>query len=132
MVILSSTLITLALVFYSMGVWSERIAHYLKPWHVIAFWTGFFFDVSGSAAMHRLARGPFNLRAPHTLTGQIALWLMLSHAVWSTRVSRRGGRTVAGGFSPLQSVCVPGLADSLLRWHVSGNAAMMQSRGLVW
>jgi hypothetical protein len=29
-----------ALIFYSVGVWSERIARYLKPWHVAAFWTG--------------------------------------------------------------------------------------------
>lgn len=71
MLILSSTLIALALVFYSIGVWSERIARYLKPWHVIAFWTGFLFDVSGTLAMHRLAKGPFDLRAPHTLTREI-------------------------------------------------------------
>jgi uncharacterized repeat protein (TIGR03987 family) len=97
-VILSSTLITLALVFYSIGVWSERIARYLKTWHVIAFWTGFIFDVSGTLAMHRLAKGPFDLRAPHTLTGQIALWLMLVHAVWATRVARQGSEAVRTGF----------------------------------
>ena len=47
LVIVSSILITLALVFYSLGVWSERIAQYLKPWHMAAFWTGYVFDVSG-------------------------------------------------------------------------------------
>jgi len=98
MVILSSSLITLALVFYSVGVWSERIARYLKAWHVVAFWAGFHFDVSGTLAMHRLARGPFDLRAPHTLSGQIALWLMLAHAVWSTSVSRRGSEEARAGF----------------------------------
>jgi uncharacterized repeat protein (TIGR03987 family) len=98
MMILSSTLITLALVFYSVGVWSERISRYLKPWHVIAFWTGFLFDVSGTLAMHRLAKEPFDLLAPHTLTGQIALWLMLAHAVWSTRVSRKGSEEARAGF----------------------------------
>ena len=96
--ILSSTLITLALVFYSVGVWSERFARYLKTWHVIAFWTGFIFDVSGTLAMHRLAKDPFDLTAPHTLTGQIALWLMLAHAVWSTRVSRSGNDEARAGF----------------------------------
>ena len=98
MVILSSTLITLALVFYSVGVWSERIARYLNPWHVIAFWTGFFFDVSGTLAMHHLAKGSFDLRAPHTLTGQIALWLMFAHAIWSTHVSRHGSEESRAGF----------------------------------
>jgi len=53
--IFSTAAITLALVFYSAGVWSERIARYLKPSHVRAFWTGFFFDVCGTLAMHRLA-----------------------------------------------------------------------------
>jgi len=86
LVILSTTLITLALLFYSLGVWSERIARYLKPWHVVAFWIGFTFDVSGTYAMHLLAKGPFDITEPHTFTGQIALWLMLIHASWATRV----------------------------------------------
>ena len=86
MVIVSATLITLALIFYSLGVWSERIARYLKRWHVVAFWVGFAFDISGTYAMHLLAKGPFDITRPHTLTGQIALWLMLFHAVWATVV----------------------------------------------
>jgi uncharacterized repeat protein (TIGR03987 family) len=91
-------LITLALVFYSLGVWSERIARCLKPWHVAAFWTGFAFDVSGTGLMHVLARGAFDLRAPHTLTGQLALWLMLAHSVWATRVVRAGSEEGRTGF----------------------------------
>ncbi len=98
MVMLSATLISLALVFYSIGVWSERVARYLKPWHVAAFWTGLFFDVSGTLAMHQLARKPFDLTAPHTLTGQLALWLMMAHAAWSTQVSRRGTEKARAGF----------------------------------
>jgi uncharacterized repeat protein (TIGR03987 family) len=86
LVLVSSILITLALIFYSLGVWSERIAQNLKHWHVIAFWIGFTFDVSGTYAMHLLAKGPFNISEPHTLTGQIALWLMLIHAIWATQV----------------------------------------------
>jgi len=85
----SITLISLALVFYSLGVWAERISRYLKLWHVIAFWTGFVFDVSGTWAMHIIAKNPFNLTNPHTLTGQIALWLMLAHAIWATIVVKR-------------------------------------------
>lgn len=96
--IASFTLITLALVFYSAGVWSERIARDLKKRHVMAFWTGLFFDVTGTLAMHRLAEGPFDLRDPHTLTGQIALWLMLAHAAWATRVVRSGSPAARRGF----------------------------------
>jgi uncharacterized repeat protein (TIGR03987 family) len=40
--------------------------------------------------MHRMAEGPFDLWEAHTLTGQIALWLMLAHATWATVVTRRG------------------------------------------
>jgi len=87
---LSATLITLALVFYSTGVWAERITRYLKGWHVAAFWTGFLFDVSGTWAMGRLSDDPFNILDLHTLTGQIALWLMLAHAIWATFVVRKG------------------------------------------
>jgi uncharacterized repeat protein (TIGR03987 family) len=96
--IVSSVLITLALLFYSLGVWSERIARYLKPWHVAAFWTGLLFDISGTWAMHLIARGPFDFLEPHTLTGQIALWLMLAHAIWATIVVQKRSEEVRTGF----------------------------------
>ena len=88
--ILSTILITLALVFYSLGIWAERFSRYLKGWHVVAFWTGFLFDISGTTAMARLANHPFDLFDLHTLTGQIALWLMLIHAIWATYAVRKG------------------------------------------
>ncbi len=89
MVIFSSILITLALIFYSTGIWAERIARILKPWHVVTFWIGFTFDVLGTLAMHKMAEGRFNILEPHTLTGQIALWLMFGHAIWATIVIRK-------------------------------------------
>ncbi|MFA6232835.1 MAG: HsmA family protein [Bacteroidota bacterium] len=94
----AAILITLALIFYSLGVWSERLAKYLKPWHVIAFWIGFAFDVSGTMAMHEMAIGPFDITQPHTLTGQLAIWLMLFHAIWATWVVRRGSESILLGF----------------------------------
>ena len=39
----SITLISLALVFYSLGVWAEHISRYLKLWHVFTFWVGLFY-----------------------------------------------------------------------------------------
>jgi uncharacterized repeat protein (TIGR03987 family) len=96
--IFSTSLITLALAFYSLGVWAERMARYLKIWHVLAFWTGFAFDVSGTWAMTKLSTAPFSLMALHTLTGQIALWLMLAHAIWATYVVRKGSEGARGGF----------------------------------
>jgi uncharacterized repeat protein (TIGR03987 family) len=34
----------------------------------------------------------------HTLTGQIALWLMLAHAIWATYVIRKGSEKTRTGF----------------------------------
>ena len=90
LVVFSSTTITLALVFYSIGIWAERFAHYLKNWHVIAFWIGFTFDVVGTMGMQQISEGPFDFTNLHTLTGQIALWLMLVHATWATWVVKKG------------------------------------------
>jgi uncharacterized repeat protein (TIGR03987 family) len=82
-------LINLALLFYSLGVWAEHLERYLKGWHVVAFWTGFFFDTTGTLAMDLLEPG-IDWSSLHTITGQIALWLMFGHAVWATRVVRKG------------------------------------------
>jgi uncharacterized repeat protein (TIGR03987 family) len=86
LLIASTTLITLALIFYSIGIWAERFAHYLKGWHLIMFWLGFIFDTSGTYAMHLISNKPMDILEPHTLTGQLALWLMLIHAIWATIV----------------------------------------------
>ena len=94
LLLFSTITITLALIFYSLGVWAERISRYLKKWHVVTFWIGFTFDVSGTLAMHKLSEHQFDLTDFHTLTGQIALWLMLAHAVWATRVVRNNNETL--------------------------------------
>jgi uncharacterized repeat protein (TIGR03987 family) len=95
---LSAILITLALVFYSIGVWAERITRYLKKWHVWAFWTGLLFDISGTWTMGKLSENPFNILDLHSLTGQIALWLMFIHAIWATIVVRRGSEIMLEKF----------------------------------
>lgn len=84
----ASVLITLALVFYSVGVWAEHFARYLKKWHVACFWTGFAFDSAGTIAMELIQPG-FDWTSLHTITGQVALWLMLAHAIWATVVVRK-------------------------------------------
>ena len=75
-------IITLALVFYSIGVWSERIAGRLKTWHLAFFWLGLICDTWGTGMMVEMAGGlTFDL---HSVTGVIAIVLMLIHAVWAT------------------------------------------------
>ena len=82
--IVSMVLISLALVFYSVGVWSERIAGRLKAWHLAFFWVGFVFDTLGTGIMFEMAGG---IGADiHSVTGILAIVLMLIHAVWATVV----------------------------------------------
>ena len=38
MLIFAIVSITLALAFYSVGVWSEQAQHTLKGWHLFMFW----------------------------------------------------------------------------------------------
>lgn len=77
-------IISLALIFYSIGVWSERFQGRLKTWHLVFFWLGLVCDTWGTGLMIEMAGG---LTADiHGITGVIAILLMLIHAVWATIV----------------------------------------------
>ncbi len=77
-------IINLALVFYSIGVWSERIAGRLKPWHSAFFWMGIVCDTWGTGLMFERAGGlTFDL---HGISGVLAIALMFVHAIWATAV----------------------------------------------
>ena len=82
--------ITLALIFYTIGVWSEHRAKVLKPAHLAFFWLGLCMDTAGTMMMSRLADGSGGgLMSAHGITGMIAIILMLVHAVWATVVLAR-------------------------------------------
>ena len=81
------TAITLALIFYTIGVWSEHRAKVLKPVHLVFFWLGLICDTAGTMMMSRLAEGSSGgLMSAHGITGMIAIILMMIHAVWATAV----------------------------------------------
>jgi uncharacterized repeat protein (TIGR03987 family) len=83
-VLLSTVLITLALVLYSIGVWSERLAGRLKSWHLIFFWGGLVCDTLGTGIMMEMAGGiTFDI---HGITGALAILLMMIHAIWASIV----------------------------------------------
>ena len=74
----------LALSLYTIGVWSERFAGRLKPWHLVCFWAGFVFDTAGTTLMGIMAGG---MKVDfHGLTGALAIALMLGHAIWASVV----------------------------------------------
>lgn len=82
--ILAIVAIVFALIFYTIGVWSERFAGRLKKWHLVLFWIGLIFDTTGTTVMGNIAgRMDFNI---HGITGAVAIILMLSHAIWATIV----------------------------------------------
>ena len=76
--------INFALLFYSIGVWSERIQGRLKVWHTVFFWVGLVCDTWGTGLMFEMAGGmQFDI---HGISGVLAIVLMLVHAFWATYV----------------------------------------------
>lgn len=83
--------ITLALVFYTVGVFSERKAKVLKRSHVIIFFLGLICDTTGTFLMSQIAKSGVTQISPtaqmiHGVTGTIAILLMLFHALWAAWV----------------------------------------------
>lgn len=97
--ILPATIMTLAFVFYTTGVWAERAVRDLRAWHVAAFWLGIACDTLATEMMFRmlLDRGGVS-DWPHTLTGGAALALMAGHAIWATWTLLRGSEVARRGF----------------------------------
>ena len=86
MVSTATIIITLALVFYSIGVWSERFQGRLKPWHLVFFILGLICDTWGTGLMLEMAEGlTFDI---HGISGMIAILLMFVHALWAFIVLR--------------------------------------------
>ena len=85
--IFGTIFITLALVFYTIGVWSERSWDGSKGWHLIFFWLGLICDTIGTAIMMDYAGGLTS--DVHGVTGEAAIPPMMIHANWATVVLAR-------------------------------------------
>lgn len=77
--------ITLSLIFYTIGVFSEKKQGTLKVWHVVVFWCGLVCDTLGTSFMGKIAGSMFEVNI-HGITGLLAIILMLFHAIWATIV----------------------------------------------
>ena len=76
--------ITLALVFYTIGTWGERIQHVLKVWHIVFFVLGLCADTVGTTVMSNIAsQMDESANVFHAITGLLAIILMAIHAVWA-------------------------------------------------
>ncbi|MBN1304330.1 MAG: TIGR03987 family protein [Anaerolineales bacterium] len=79
--------INLALVFYSIGVWSERLQGLLKWRHFAFFVLGLICDTWGTGLMFEMVGGmTYDL---HGITGLAAIILMFVHALWALVVLLR-------------------------------------------
>ena len=77
-------IINLALLFYSIGVWAERLQGRLRAWHTAFFWLGLVCDTWGTGLMFDFVGGmSYDV---HGYSGLIAIILMLVHAIWATYV----------------------------------------------
>ncbi len=85
-----------AFTFYTIGVWSEKLAGTLKGWHLAFFWLGFVFDTLGTNRMFHIAGG-VDLNV-HGVTGLAAITLMFIHAVWASWVLYKKDREAARNF----------------------------------
>ena len=76
-----------ALLFYSIGVWGEKLSGRLKWWHFVFFVLGLTCDTWGTGMMFEVVGGmTFDV---HGITGVIAIVLMFIHALWALVVLLR-------------------------------------------
>ena len=93
---LAVIIINLALIFYSIGVWSERIQGRLKIWHTILFYLGLICDTWGTGMMFDYVGGmAYDI---HGFSGLLAIILMFLHAIWATVVLIRKDEKMIANF----------------------------------
>lgn len=91
--------ITSALIFYSIGVWGERLQKKLKLWHVLFFLLGLVADTVGTGLMENIARLTGLHDELHTITGTIAILLMFVHACWAIWTYTKGSEQAKKHFN---------------------------------
>ncbi len=91
--------ITSSLVFYTIGVWGERLQKKLRAWHLVFFVAGLFSDAVGTGLMEHIAQLTHIQDNLHTITGLIALVLMFVHALWAIWTYFRGTEKAKRNFN---------------------------------
>lgn len=91
--------ISSALVFYTIGVWGERLQKQLKAWHLVFFIAGLFADAVGTSLMEHIAKMTHLHDEIHSVTGMIAILLMLVHAMWALWTYFKGSARAKAHFN---------------------------------
>ncbi len=93
---LASVFITLALAFYSVGVWGERVIGRLRWWNLVFFVLGLICDTVGTGMMFDFVGGmTYDL---HGISGLLAILLMFLHAAWALVVLRKQDEAALSSF----------------------------------
>ncbi len=87
LLIISVVLFSIAMVFYTWGVWSERKQKYLMPKHVKLFACGVAADCLATLLSSIVIGGV--VWTPHAIMGFVSLGLMAVHFVWSVIAIRQ-------------------------------------------
>ena len=101
MLIYAIIFINLALLFYTIGVWSEKLQGTLKPWHLGLFLLGLICDTTGTLLMESIASNSAQVVSGvnlHGITGVIAIALMLIHAIWAAIVLIKKNKNMISKF----------------------------------
>lgn len=103
--ILASTSMVLALIFYTIGVWGEKLSGTIEKKHLVSFLLGFILDTTGTILMRQIAEGSggssFGL---HQITGGLAVGLMFIHLIWALWVYLKGDERAKRNFNKFSLV----------------------------
>lgn len=103
--IFASVAISLALFFYTWGVFGERRRGTLNLKYVLLFWIGLACDTTGTLTMSNIAsQSATSGLGIHAITGMVAIVLMLVHALWATFTYKRGSQQARRRFHTFSTV----------------------------
>lgn len=88
-----------ALIFYTFGVWREKLSGTIKVKHLTSFLIGLILDTTGTLLMGKIAEdGAGSRLGIHQITGGIAVALMLIHLLWALWVYLKGDEQAKKNF----------------------------------
>ena len=102
MLLYAVILFTVALVLYTISVWSERLQCQLKTWHLVVFGLGVFADAMATWLTIEFVGAI--VFTPHAIFGFTSLFLMALHFIWAVAVyagNRKAGMRQFHRFSLL-------------------------------
>ena len=98
--IIATVAISLALLFYTWGVFGERRHGSLSLKYVLLFWAGLTCDTTGTLIMSNIAsQSNVTGFGIHGITGALAIALMIVHAMWATVTYLRGSQKARKRFT---------------------------------